>query len=276
MPAAFWRVPCLLLVSGLTATSAVHAEYQPVISLSCTDGDLVIVARPYRQVGAGYSSVAVRYIYRGIELNAVHQNEYYENLLVPYLEKAAPHAHYTGLYESEEGHWQSWLYSKRGETLFLPPAQFTAKEVEHLAACIQAHQQRLSLAFSNAKILGRRSQISGLEKGIALDGIAFLMHADFPLVDIYADDWQVLFIEHDGRVLLYRYYIGTEAPPEAITLGQVISKQSTHRKPKLLLQTITNKEGTVIHAKDWTKALRSLINRQGNNLLDNYNIVSKP
>jgi len=273
---AFWRLPYLFFASGLSAAQAANTDYELVISLSRADCDLVIDARPYWQQGAGYSSVDLRYRYLGIELNALPQNYYYTKLLLPYIKQASAYLHDTGLYEDNQGrHWQTELYSKRGEVLFLPPSQFTDKQVQHLAACIYNNQQQLLVAFTQVKVAGRHSPISGLERGIALDGIAFLIHADIPLVDIYADDWQVLLIEQDSRVLLYRHYNGIEAPPEEIILGQVVPEPSSGRKAKLLLQPITDKQGSVISVKNWRKTLSYLLNRKGNSLLDNYNILSQ-
>jgi len=274
---SFRRKPYLLLATGLVTVQAANAEYQPIISIACPDGTLLIDARPYRAKGAGYSSPIVRYRYRGIELKALHPASYgYPENIAAYLESASVHAYDTGLSEDGRGHWQALHYPKQGETLFLPPAQFTDKEVSRLAACIHNKQQELASALATVKISARVSAITGLEAGIALDGIAFLIHAEFPLADIYSDDWQVIFIERSGRVILYRHYSGTKASPEVIIMGQVLQGKKIHRKPKLLLRPSSAESISVkINKTEWMQKLGALVNRHGERFLDNYNLIYK-
>jgi len=263
--AFFWLAPAALIVIALSICKTSYADtpYQEVISLSCADGDFIIDARTYRKPGAGYSSVAVRYRYLGIELEAALTDDYHGHLL-PYLGKQAAHIK-SLLDKSEAKHWQTGNYPWRGEILFLPPAQFSEQQVYNLANCIHNYQQELSLAFINAEVKGRFSVISGLEKGIPLDGIAFLAHTEFPLTDSYANGWQTLLIEHSGRALLYNHYMGMDEPPEVILLGQVQSAEKPQSKPKLLLQD--NKAGDLI------KSSRGLINKYGELFSANYDIL---
>jgi len=272
MPASTFSLvllACLLLLMGLVASKTVYANtsYQPVISLSCPDGDFVIDARAYRQKGAGYSTVVIRYRYLGIELKAIQHDGYYRHL-APYLDKIKPSTQAIGFYEeSMTGHWQSWLFAKRGETLFLPPKQFDSQQVKNLAECILNNHRTLWIAFPKAKISGRLPLDSYLEKGVPLDGIVALAHADFPLADVYINDWQILLIEHNGRALLYSHYFGNEKPPEIVHLGQVLPAQKFRRKPRLLLQNAMDSA--------LVKKLGNLVNREGDSLLKNYSIVSK-
>jgi hypothetical protein len=267
--ASFMKPPLSRLLTSLLLAlpaGAAAASYQAVARLHCPDGELVIDARPYNENEAGSSQVDMRYRYRGVELAAIHYEQYYRNL-DRYLQQDVSRTRELGLDLDTSGSSKSWRHD-RGDTLYLPPAQFTADEADRLAACVKTHQRTLRNTFAQATIRSRF--FLGLMKTksqVPLEGIARIVHADAPLTGIYsAGGWLLVLIERDGRVLL-QTNLTANNPGEAVTWGQALPGR--RGKPTLRLQRITFRDEIYDTER---RFLASVVDRHGRSLRDDYAI----
>jgi len=264
----------LLCLIGLALPSVARAKHQIVARLASPDGELIIDAISHNPNEAGTSGVILRYRYRGIELTQFfYGNSETDRIFFPYLQRAAARIRDLGL-NPKRGHWFNPSYPERGHTLYLPPSQFSAEEVDRLAAAIRVNQNALRDAFMHTKIRGRFLLLMETEGTIYLDGIARLVHAELPFADSYASGWLTVVIERDGRVLLHSTYRGKNHPPEIVTWGQMLPPRKKGGKPRLRLRAVAIQEREPRtydseSAKKWGK----ITNRHGRTLRETYEIL---
>jgi len=237
----FFLTLSTLLATGIWLSSKAHAGYKPIVSLSCPGGELVIDVQPGAAIGNGSASLTMRYRYRGITLKYFNYGR--DEILLSYLNRDKSYIHALEL-NPMDGHWYNGAYPEVGHTLYLPPAQFTAEEVGHLAACIKSNKFKIKDAFVNTKIYGRAYLgLAETRTRVRLDGIAHLVHKDIlPFINAHFMDDNgrlLMVIEMDGRVLLYNTYKDKKYPNEVIVWGHMISPQKSRRKPKLILRSVT-------------------------------------
>jgi len=263
-----------LCVLGFALPSIARANYQSVARIASPDGELIIDARPYNPNEAGSSGVILRYRYRGIELPQLHYaSDETNRIFTPYLQRDAERIHDLGL-NPQRGHWFNPAYPQRGHTLYLPPSQFSAEEVERLADAIRANQAALREAFMQTKIRGRFLLFMETQGTIYLDGIARIIHAEFPFVDSYAGGWLTVIIERDQRVTLHSTYRGKNHPPETVTWGELRPPRKKGGKPQLRLRPVTIQAGQPrSYDSESAKKWGSITNRYGRSLRETYELL---
>jgi len=107
--------------------------------------------------------------------------------LVDYLQQDKEKLHDLGL-NPKRGNWYNSAHPEHGDILFLPPTEFTAEQVDHLASCIRANQFKIKDAFINTRIDGRAywGLVKTRTRLYRYDGIAYLVYADsLPIAGAY-------------------------------------------------------------------------------------------
>jgi len=237
----FGALLALLLIGlALVLPSVALARPQVIARLSAPDGELLIEAEAHSPNAAGSSHVRMRYRYRGIELTYFDFGQNKPNSAVyPYLLRDEAQIRDLGL-NPRTGHWYNPSYPQAGHTLYLPPSQFSAAEVDRLADHIRKNKEQLHDIFKSTPVRGSFAlSVVKTTARIPYDGIARLVHADPPLNTVLYGDRLTFVIEQDGRVLLYNSYRGERHPPEIVTWGQMLPPRKGSRKPRLRLRAVT-------------------------------------
>ncbi|KXU35428.1 hypothetical protein AXK11_06520 [Cephaloticoccus primus] len=258
------------------------ARYQTIIRLQAPDGEFVVDALPYNPNEGGSNAIHVRYRYRGIELTDIYFGHYWRlsEIQLGYLKRDEAQIRALGL-NPKPGQW----YEKKpqeGATLYMPPSQFSAEEVDRLAAFLRENQALIRSAFKSTDIGMRFLLFFKTSAKIQLHGIAHLVHAELPLASV---SWghhslQAVIIEREGRVLLYSS-TDKRKPAEIITWGEVLPPRKGSRKPRMILRPVTPQfdskhiydsklmKGTRMSGKGMAKNLY----REGRSLMEYYEIL---
>jgi len=227
-----------LFVAAVASTRISYARYQTVVRLAAPDGEFVIDARPFLPNAAGGSAVAVRYRYRGVDLEAVGY-WHPDHPLYAYLRQDSAQVRDLGLSGDEERRGKYSYKARSGPTLYLPPSQFSAAEVDRLADFLRANQDTLRSASQNTTIHGRFFLLLETKAQVHLGGIARLVHAEMPFADYYTSDWLLIVMHHDGKVTLTSTYKGLSHPPETVVWGKMLPPRRKGGRPRLVLDPVT-------------------------------------
>jgi len=242
MKIALLALCALALVVAAVFTKMSNARYQTIIRLHAPDGEFVIEGLPFLPNEAGSSAIDVRYRYRGIELESIGYG-HPDRPLYAYLRQDSARVRDLGL--STEAEWREAEHrARRGTTLYLPPSQFAAAEVDRLADFIRANQDTIYHACRNATVHG--SFLLGLLKTkahVGGVGIARLVHADRPFFDVFGSTYLLVVIHHDGSVVLTSMYKSFTSP-EVATWGKMLPPRKRGGKPILVLDPITVQDGS--------------------------------
>jgi len=254
----------LLILILLILPETALAMYQRVASIACPDGRFVIEARLAANIKFIHSFV--RYRYRGIELTGINYEQY------PYLRDYLYVDEYPKrIHELDARH-------RFNPTLYFPPMQFGADEVNRLAACLRENQSRLR-QISGKTVRGLLYWVYPVSSSVMVDGIARLVHTNPRIVGLYNrsihdDDRHLVLIEQRGRVLLIPKPSNpdsTQPGGEPVLWGQVHPPRRLWGKPRLSLRPVVI-NGKVFDS-EMARNMRSYYGLSGHLLIDDYQIV---
>jgi len=250
---------------ALSGVDAMARSFQSVARIGCPGGDFVVDARPWGENEAGSSRVALRYRFRGVELAAIHYEAHFKNL-TPWLRRDDPPIFNLGLNLDTSGASKTSDYD-RGDTLYLPPSQFSRADVESLLDCLGENAEAVRRDFERAEI--RSSAFLGLmatRSGTGRNGVARLVHADTPITGIYGSGWLLILFERGGRVLLHTNLTANNAAEFAVW-GEVV--RASGRRPTLRLERSIRFNGETHDASNFLPETETTTGRR---LRDDFNV----
>lgn len=250
---------------GLCAAALMASEAQArsILELECAGQRFVVEARAYGENAAGTSMVDMRYRYGERTLSAIRYEYFYRNLDA-YLQRDAARTREFGLRLDTSGDSRSHGF-EQGDSLYLPPGQFSAAEFEQLAACIERQQSLIRTTFAATQV--NSSTFLGLmhtQAHLPVHGIARLIHADAPIVGLYqSGGWYFVLVEAGGRVLVHSNFTANN-PPASTVLGEVRRRADG----RLVIHAPTHYR---LNGKELeTRHLLRETNRHGRRLQDDY------
>lgn len=213
------------------ACFAFGSTEQSVFKLSCADKTFEILAKAFNPNEAGTSNVERIYRYNSKILPSLCYEKFFWALSDFLALNPASTATFPLRLPPDTQSYPGGYY-ERGDTVYLPKTDFSEKDFQQLATCLQTNFSTLRTMVERAEVT--QKHFFGLWKTkskFGVNGIARLIYADPPIVRIYSDWGEYLVVTNHLDI-----YHGKIRPNPKSEHRKLVGKvQNSSGKMKILM-----------------------------------------